>query len=126
MKQKPPLSAAKARQLVGQWAETGRVLAQLRLNELAHQTAEQSRKAAWDMLDLGGKLLTSPSGVVRTHSLHDEGVGDVQHDVQGGDPSDGTVAIVRGNGALIGLRQGCDLARFGEAAAPTHARRREK
>lgn len=54
-------SIAAQKELVAQWRETGRVLDQLRRTELAHQSPEESRRAAYDMLQLGGMLPGDPS-----------------------------------------------------------------
>ena len=51
-----PLEAAVQRRLIEQWRETGRVLADIRRAELATQSPEESRRAAWDMLQLGEQL----------------------------------------------------------------------
>jgi hypothetical protein len=51
-----PLATDLQRRLVQNWQETGKVLAELRHRELAHQSAEDSRHAAYDMLQLGGIL----------------------------------------------------------------------
>jgi len=45
-----------SRKLVALWGETGRILAKIRAAELAAQSAEDSRTAAYDMLQLGGML----------------------------------------------------------------------
>lgn len=52
--------AVTARELVALWGDTGRKLAQIRAAELAAQTPEESRIAAYDMLQLGGLLPTDP------------------------------------------------------------------
>lgn len=49
------------KELVAQWRETGRVLDELRKTELARQSPEQSRQAAYDMLQLGGMLPADPA-----------------------------------------------------------------
>lgn len=69
-----PLSTTDARRIVSQWAETGRVLARLRREALARQSAEESQQAAWDMLQLGGLLPEDPkratsSGLVEMQRL---------------------------------------------------------
>ncbi|MFM9970058.1 MAG: hypothetical protein ACKVQK_16835 [Burkholderiales bacterium] len=48
--------AKQQRQLVAQWQETGALLEKLRYQALAAQTPEESRQAAYDMLQLGGML----------------------------------------------------------------------
>ena len=48
------------RRLVALWGDTGRKLAQLRAVELAAQTPEESQRAAYDMLQLGGILPADP------------------------------------------------------------------
>ena len=55
-----PTSVADAGRIVRQWHETGRVLAEFRRNALVSQSAEESRQAAFDMLDLGGQLPDDP------------------------------------------------------------------
>jgi hypothetical protein len=50
------LDAAVQKHLVEQWRETGRVLTDIRRAELATQSPEESRRAAWDMLQLGAML----------------------------------------------------------------------
>ena len=48
--------AETARRLVALWAETGPLLEKIRETELASQSAEQSRIAAYDMMQLGSML----------------------------------------------------------------------
>ena len=65
---------AETRLIVEQWSETGRMLAQLRRDALVAQTAEESRRAAWDMLQLGGMLPADPrrettSGLIEMQRL---------------------------------------------------------
>ena len=55
------LEAAVQRRLIEQWRETGRVLAEMRKAELATQSPEDSRRAAWDMLQLGAMLPPDPA-----------------------------------------------------------------
>ena len=59
------LPAAVERALVAGWRETGRLLEEQRYSELAAQSPEQSRRAAFDMLQLGGML---PADRVREQS----------------------------------------------------------
>lgn len=54
MPRQPTLAEQKC--LVQQWGETGRLLHKIRYEELAAQTPEQSRQAAYDMLHLAGVL----------------------------------------------------------------------
>jgi hypothetical protein len=54
------------RELVALWGETGRKLAQIRAAELAAQTPEESRRAAYDMLQLGGLLAGDPERARRS------------------------------------------------------------
>ena len=75
-----PLSVAAQKELVAQWCETGRVLDDLRRKELASQSPEQSRQAAYDMLQLGGILSTDParertSGLIEMQRLFARGHG---------------------------------------------------
>lgn len=68
------LEAAVQRRLIEQWRETGRVLAEMRKAELATQSPEDSRRAAWDMLQLGAMLPPDParenqSGLVEMQRL---------------------------------------------------------
>lgn len=65
---------AETRRIVEDWSETGRILAQLRRDALVAQTAEESRRAAWDMLQLGGMLPADPhremtSGLIELQRL---------------------------------------------------------
>lgn len=65
---------AETRRIVEQWSETGRMLAQLRRDALVAQTAEESRRAAWDMLQLGGMSPADPhretsSGLIELQRL---------------------------------------------------------
>ncbi len=50
----PILSVLRQKELVATWHETGRRLEAQRFAELAAQSPEQSRQAAFDMLQLGG------------------------------------------------------------------------
>lgn len=50
------LDSATSRKLVALWEETGELLARIRMRELASQTPEESRQAAFDMLQMGGLL----------------------------------------------------------------------
>ncbi len=54
------LSIEEQRRLVETWREAGAALERLRRAELASLTAEQSRQAAFDMLQLGGLLPADP------------------------------------------------------------------
>jgi hypothetical protein len=54
------LDPATHRRLVALWQETGAILARIHADELAAQTPEQSRRAAFDMLQLGGMLPPDP------------------------------------------------------------------
>jgi len=54
------LSRSEQRRLVACWREAGRALAQLRHEELASQSAAESRQAAYEMLHLGGVLPADP------------------------------------------------------------------
>jgi len=68
------LEVAVQKRLVEQWRETGRVLAEIRRAELASQSPEESRRAAWDMLQLGAMLPRDPvlehqSGLVEMQRL---------------------------------------------------------
>jgi len=70
----PVPSIAVQKKLVALWRETGRVLEELRRSELARQSPEQSRQAAYDMLQLGGMLPEDParertSGLVEMQRL---------------------------------------------------------
>ena len=78
------LEATVQRRLIAQWRETGRVLADIRRAELATQSPDDSRRAAWDMLQLGAILPPDParehqSGLVEMQrlfaKLHGGGVG---------------------------------------------------
>ncbi len=51
-----PAHTAQQKRLVAQWQETGRALEELRYAALARQSPEESRQAAYDMLQLGGLL----------------------------------------------------------------------
>ncbi len=51
-----PLPLSTQKRLVAQWRETGRALEALRWSELAAQSSEESQRAAFDMLQLGGML----------------------------------------------------------------------
>lgn len=62
------------RRLVEGWAESGKVLHELRRAQLAGQSPEESRRAAYDMLQLGGMLPVDParartSGLVEMQRL---------------------------------------------------------
>ena len=62
------------RRLVQGWAQTGKLLARLRRAELARQSPEESMRAAYDMLQLGGLLPSdaaraSTSGLVEMQRL---------------------------------------------------------
>jgi hypothetical protein len=59
------ISPERRKQLVAAWRETGRLLETQRWKELAAQTPEESRQAAFDMLQLGGMLPPDPA---REHS----------------------------------------------------------
>ncbi len=48
--------AEEQKRLVAQWRETGLVLERLRYAALACQSPAESRQAAYDMLQLGGRL----------------------------------------------------------------------
>lgn len=50
------LTLAEKQRYVRQWSETGRLLHKIRYEELAAQTPEESRRAAYDMLHLAGVL----------------------------------------------------------------------
>ena len=56
-----PSHAEEQKRLVAQWQETGLALERLRYAALARQSPEESRQAAYDMLQLGGRL-NSESG----------------------------------------------------------------
>lgn len=55
-----PLTPEDERRLVDTWREAGEALAKLRRAALASQSPEESRQAAWDMLQLGGLLPPDP------------------------------------------------------------------
>ena len=62
------------KRLVRQWRETGRVLREIRLAELAAMRDEESRDAALDMLNLASALSDDPrrehySGLVEMQRL---------------------------------------------------------
>ena len=59
MSTEPSLSTQKA--LVAQWSDTGRTLQTLHWAELAAQSPEESQRAAFDMLQLGGMLPADPT-----------------------------------------------------------------
>lgn len=68
------ISTAQARAIVIRWADTGRILARMRRDALACQSAEESRQAASDMLQLGGMLPEDPkreatSGLIEMQRL---------------------------------------------------------
>jgi hypothetical protein len=52
----PALELEQQEHLVKQWRETGRLLGDLRRRELALLSAEESRQATYDLLQLGGML----------------------------------------------------------------------
>jgi hypothetical protein len=56
------------RRLVQGWAQTGKLLEQLRRAELARQSPGESMRAAYDMLQLGG-LLPSDTNRANTSGL---------------------------------------------------------
>jgi hypothetical protein len=56
-----PMEVAVQKRLIEQWRETGRVLTDIRKAELAAQSPEESRLAAWDMLQLGAILPPDPA-----------------------------------------------------------------
>ena len=56
------------RRLVQGWIEAGRVLDRLRRAELARQSPEESRRASYYMLQLGG-MLPSDAGRVTSSGL---------------------------------------------------------
>lgn len=61
---KPPTdegSTLREREIVAGWRETGRLLEAHRWAELAAQSPEDSRQAAFDMLQLGGMLPADPA-----------------------------------------------------------------
>ncbi len=51
-----PSHAEEQKRLVAQWQETGQALERLRYAALACQSPAESRQAAYDMLQLGGRL----------------------------------------------------------------------
>jgi hypothetical protein len=68
------ISAARQREIVAMWRETGQVLEAQRRSELAAQSPSQSRQAAFDMLQLGGMLPGDPvrersSGLIEMQRL---------------------------------------------------------
>lgn len=68
------LTYAEKKRLVEQWGETGRLLHKIRYAELAAQTPEESRRAAYDMLHLAGVLprnrsRETTSGLIEMQSL---------------------------------------------------------
>jgi hypothetical protein len=72
------LSEAEQRRLARLWAETGRELEKQRHAELAAQSAAESQRAAYDMLQLGGMLPPDPkresdSGLVEMQRLFARG-----------------------------------------------------
>lgn len=76
----PMPSHAQQKVLVARWQETGRLLDEHRRAELAAQTPEQSRLAAFDMLQLGGMLPADPrrersSGLIEMQRLFARGHG---------------------------------------------------
>ncbi len=69
-----PSYTAQQKRLVAQWQETGLALERLRYAALAGQSPEESRQAAYDMLQLGGLLHSDPdrepgSGLVEMQRL---------------------------------------------------------
>ena len=52
--------AKTCQELVALWGDTGRKLAQIRAAELGAQTPEESQRAAYDMLQLGGLVSPDP------------------------------------------------------------------
>jgi hypothetical protein len=54
-------NAAREREIVVGWRETGRLLEARRWAELAAQSPAESRQAAFDMLQLGGMLPADPA-----------------------------------------------------------------
>lgn len=71
---KPPVETDVQRWLVQGWAQAGKLLDELRRARLAHQSPEESRRAAYDMLQLGGMLPCEParartSGLVEMQRL---------------------------------------------------------
>lgn len=72
------LSATEQRRLAMLWAETGRELEKQRHAELASQSAADSQRAAYDMLQLGGLLPPDPkrereSGLIEMQRLFARG-----------------------------------------------------
>lgn len=68
------LSVALQKELVARWRDTCRLLEKQRHAELAAQSPEQSRQAAFDMLQLGGMLPGDPerdetSGLIEMQRL---------------------------------------------------------
>jgi hypothetical protein len=55
------ISLEQRKRLAAGWRETGRLLEIQRRTELATQTPEESRRAAFDMLQLGGLLPPDPA-----------------------------------------------------------------
>lgn len=73
-----PLSRDAQRKLVQGWHEAGLALARLRRAELSRQSAEESRQAAFEMLQVGGMLGPDPkrevsSGLVEMQRLFARG-----------------------------------------------------
>ena len=71
-------SASEQRRLAGLWRETGPELEKLRHAELASQSAADSQRAAFDMLQLGGMLPADPrrereSGLIEMQRLFARG-----------------------------------------------------
>jgi hypothetical protein len=52
----PKDTVEREREIVARWSETGELLKERRRAELAAQSSEESRQAAFDMLQLGGML----------------------------------------------------------------------
>lgn len=70
--------ASEQRRLARLWADTGRELEKRRHAELATQSAVESQRAAYDMLQLGGMLPPDPkrereSGLVEMQRLFARG-----------------------------------------------------
>ncbi len=57
----PKAVAIREREIVAGWRETGRLLEAQRWTELAAQSPEEARRAAFDMLQLGGMLPPDPA-----------------------------------------------------------------
>jgi hypothetical protein len=62
------------KRLIGQWGETGRVLREIRVAELAAMREEESRQVALDILNLASALADDPrrerySGLVEMQRL---------------------------------------------------------